>query len=135
MKRLALLFTVPLLFVLAACSNEAPPSPELEGQWAGNVEGHAVDFEVAPDGHVVSRSLEITYGGETLTVDFDSRATGRTIQITIQAEHSSGISFSYVLNGTVDGDTISGDYTLTLTTDEASLESDGTFTFTRVEES
>lgn len=131
MKRLPLVLTAALMLLLAACSQPAA-SPELTGQWAGNVSGVPMEFEVEPDGHVYDHSFTLTHDGETLTVDVDSVATGNTISINVLATHTNGDSLEFVLNGTVNGDTLSGDYRLTIIISGEQSELTGNFSLTRV---
>lgn len=133
MKRLPLLLTAALMLLLAACS-EPPASPELTGQWAGTAGGVPLEFEIEPGGHVYENSFVLTHNGETLSVDVDSHATGNTIRITVLATHSNGDSLEFVLNGSVNGDTLSGDYRLTLVVSGERSEVTGNFTLTRAPE-
>lgn len=135
MKRLPLVLTSALILLLAACSNEAPASPELTGQWAGSVNAMVpvpVEFEIGEDGHVFEQSFELTHEGETLAVDVSSHADGRSIHIIVTATHTNGDRLDFVLNGAVDGDTLSGDYSLTVLLGGDSASYTGSFTFTRV---
>ncbi|MFA5552321.1 MAG: hypothetical protein WDA03_11985 [Trueperaceae bacterium] len=131
MKRLPLLLIAALTLLLAACS-QPTASPELEGEWAGNVGVLPVSFEVQPGGYVYANSFRIEHDGETLTVDVSSQADGTSIVISVVAVHSNGDSMTFTLNGEVNGNTLSGDYQLTVVVNGESSTASGTFSLNRV---
>lgn len=131
MKRLPLVLTAALMLLLAACS-QAPASPELTGQWEGTADGAPMSFAIQPEGQVDESSFDFRYEDENLTFVVESHATGDTITISARAENSAGDSLTFVLNGRVDGNVLSGDYKLTLTVDGSQTVLEGTFRLTRV---
>ncbi len=132
MKRLPLLLTAAFTLLLAACS-EPPASPELEGQWTGSAGGVPMTFEIEPGGHVYSNSFVLTHDGETLSVTVSSHATGTNIRIMVLAAHSNGNTLEFVLNGRVNGDTLSGDYRFTLIVSGEPSSLTGQFSFARTD--
>lgn len=131
MKRFPLLLIAALMALLAACS-EPPASPELEGQWSGTAGAYPMSFEVEPGGHVYEHSFELRHGNDTLAVEVDSHASGRSLRLTVLATHSSGDRLDFELSGEVNGDTLAGDYRLTLRVDGETSEAKGTFSLARV---
>lgn len=135
LKRLPSLLLVALPLLLSACADQRP-SPELLGQWSGEVKALGaslpLDFTVDRDYRVQDGDFHFTYSDSYLDFSVTSTVTGNTLKVDAVASSADG-TLTFQLRATVAGDTLSGTYSLIGRDGSGNefLNAGGSFTATR----
>lgn len=135
LKRLAALLLVLFPLVLAACG-QPQPSPEVQGQWEGNISAMGssvpVRFTVDREYRVEDSSFHLTYPGGYIDYSVTSTVVGNSLSIDAVASSPDG-KLTFTLRASVTDDRMTGNYELVGVDKNGTefLTAKGTFNATR----